>query len=127
MSTKELKYKHFAVLAASGLVLFANTGLFAEVRVVVEHNANETATARFQFKQVPPPSKGDAAAKAKFSIVEGQEDDNDGGIDKLNDDKLPTEPDEPAENFFFDAGTSGGRLLVDLGKVIELKQINTYS
>jgi hypothetical protein len=122
-----MKYKHLAVAAASGLFLFANPLLFGEVKVVVEHNNNETATPRFQFKQVPLPSKGDAAAKAKFSIIEGEEDDNGGGLEKLHDDRLPTEPDEPSENFFFDAGTKGGRLLVDLGKVLELKQVNTYS
>src|SRR5262249_40072850 len=30
-------------------------------------------------------------------------------------------------NFFFDAGTEGGRLQFDLGRVVEVKQVNTYS
>src|SRR5262249_13386242 len=37
------------------------------------------------------------------------------------------EADEPGENFFFAAGTDGGRLLLDLGRPLEIKQVNTYS
>jgi hypothetical protein len=48
-------------------------------------------------------------------------------MDKLHDGKLPGEEDQPGENFFFNAGTSGGRLRADLGRVIRLKQVNTYS
>src|SRR5215471_3080962 len=105
----------------------STTAARAEVRVVVEHNENQQATPTFKFKQVPPPSRTDDATKAKFSIVDGLKDDNSGELDKLHDGKLPTEEDQPAENFFFDAGTEGGRVLVDLGSVISIRQINTYS
>jgi Peptidase of plants and bacteria len=50
-----------------------------------------------------------------------------GGLAKLNDGKMPTEEDQPDENFFFNEGTPGGRLVADLGSVISIKQINTYS
>jgi hypothetical protein len=40
---------------------------------------------------------------------------------------LPVDQDEPAANFFFNAGTEGGRLLMDLGAPINIKQVNTYS
>jgi hypothetical protein len=64
---------------------------------------------------------------AVFTIVDGAEDNNGGGLEKLHDGRLPTEEDEPSENFFFHSGTDGGRLLVDLGNAIDIKQVNTYS
>jgi hypothetical protein len=40
---------------------------------------------------------------------------------------MPTEEDQPSESFFFTAGSDGGRILVDLSRAIEIKQVNTYS
>src|SRR5215831_15346308 len=99
----------------------------AEIRTTVNYNPNESATTAFKFKNVPSPSETDAGKSAKFSIVEGERDENGGDLEKLNDGKTPSEEDQPAENFFFNAGTPGGRLLVDLGSVIGVKQVNTYS
>lgn len=99
----------------------------AEVKILINRNDAQSATAGFKFKEVPSPSAKDEASKAKFSIVDGVKDDNGGELDKLHDGKLPTEEDEPAENFFFDAGTEGGRVLLDLGSVIAIRQVNSYS
>src|SRR6266568_1365582 len=99
----------------------------AEIKVTTEHNSNENASPAFKFKTVSPPSKNDAATGAKFSIVDGEQDENGGGLDKLHDGKLPTEEDQPTENFFFNAGTEGGRIAIDLGTEMEIKQVNTYS
>ena len=98
-----------------------------EIKIVIDHNANENATAGFKFKHVPSPSRGDAAAKAQFAIVDGQKDANGGDLDKLHDGAVPTEEDQPSANMFFNAGTDGGRLLIDLGRAIDIKQVNTYS
>src|ERR1017187_4131611 len=84
-------------------LLLAESASFAEIKATVEHNDNDHAAAGFKFKNVPAPSTSDAATKAKFTIVDGDRDENGGGLDKLNDGKLPTEADEPAENFFFNA------------------------
>ncbi|MBE0536682.1 MAG: DUF1080 domain-containing protein, partial [Phycisphaerae bacterium] len=62
-----------------------------------------------------------------FTVVDGRRDRNGGDVDKLNDGKMPTDADQPGENFFFAAGTGGGRLLADLGAAVEIKQVNTYS
>jgi hypothetical protein len=121
-----MKYIYLFTAATTALLL-SGPASFAEIKVVVEHNDNEHAVAGFKFKNVPAPSKSDAATKAKLTIVDGERDDNGGGLDKLNDGKVPTEADEPAENFFFNAGTEGGRILADLGSVLDLKQVNTYS
>jgi len=99
----------------------------AEIKIVAERNQNEDATARFKFKNVPSPSKSDAATRASFTIVDGQRDGNGGEIEKLHDGRVPTEEDQPSECFFFSAGTDGGRLLVDLGSTTEVMQVNTYS
>jgi hypothetical protein len=114
------------LLAASAL-LFSATASPGEIKILIDHNPNGEAGAGFKFKRVPPPAKNDAAAKAKFSIVDGERDDNGAELDALHDGKLPAEEDEPGENFFFNAGTEGGRLQVDLGSAIEIKQVNTYS
>ena len=64
---------------------------------------------------------------ARFTIVTGEADASGGGLEKLHDGKVPTEADEPAENFFFGAGSMGGRIQADLGRTCEIKQVNTYS
>ena len=99
----------------------------AEIKVTVDHNSNSEATAKFKFKNVPPPAKQDAGAPEMFTLVDGERDENGGELGVLHDGKGPTEEDQPAENFFFNAGTEGGRIQVDLGKVIEVKEVNTYS
>src|SRR5205085_804381 len=98
-----------------------------KVIVTSECNAADGGTARFQFKTVPAPSRGDAATLARSTVVDGTRDANGGNLIKLHDGKVPTEGDQPAENFFFGQNTDGGRLLVDLTNAIEIKQVNTYS
>jgi hypothetical protein len=111
------------------LILLAITPLIAnaEIKIVTEHHPNDAATATFKFKNIPSPSRQDAASHASFTIIKGERDENSGPLEVLHDGVLPTEEDQPVQNFFFNAGTPGGRLLVDLGKTIEIKQINTYS
>lgn len=97
------------------------------VQVTTGSHAEDAGGAAFTFTNVPAPAKHDAAAIARIRILGGVVDSNSGGISKLRDGQLPTDPDQPEENFFFDAGTPGGRLLLDLGRVVAVKQINTYS
>jgi hypothetical protein len=99
----------------------------AEIKITVGHNTGDDATAQFKFSNVPSPAAGGAAAKAKFTIVAGEADDNSGDISKLNDGKLPAEEDQPDANFFFASDSQGGRFQVDLGGVIAIKQVNSYS
>jgi hypothetical protein len=99
----------------------------AQVKVTTDHNSNATATSAFKFKNVPSPVKDDAAAKAKLLLVEGEVDGNGADLSALTDGALPTEEDQPAANFFWNAGTGGGRFQMDLGSVIDIAQVNTYS
>ena len=121
-----MKYLSLLTATASAVWLSGATS-FADIKTVVEHHDNEHATASFKFDSVPVPSGHDAATKGKFTLLEGEQDDNGGGLEKLHDGRLPTEPDQPTENFFFNAGTAGGRILVDLGAALDLRQVNTYS
>ncbi len=115
-----------AVLLAGQLLLWG-TPVSAEITVHFQRNDSASATADYRFSDIPQPSRNDAGSQATFALVDGSPDRNGGDLQKLNDGFLPTEDDEPRENFFFRAGSDGGRLLVDLGRSIEIKQINSYS
>lgn len=99
----------------------------AQVKVTVDHNPNASAASAFKFRNVTSPLKDDAASRATMLLVEGDIDGNGADLSALIDGVLPTEEDEPAKNFFFNAGTGGGRLRIDLGSAIEIAQVNTYS
>ena len=120
-----MKTFRFCVLGAFFLS-FASSAR-AEVKIIAEHLDNEHATRAFKLPPVPGPRRSDAGAKATFTLIDGQRGDNGGSLDKLHDGALPNDADQPAANFFFRTGTDGGRLVVDLGSVIELREINSYS
>ncbi len=115
------------MMLACCVYLLVEARVRAEVKVAVERNANTTAEPEFKFKNIPGPVRGDAASKLKFTIVDGRSDPNGSNIRKLTDGMLPEEEDDPGANFFFEAGTDGGRLQLDLGSIIDIKQVNSYS
>lgn len=115
------------VLAGILPVVMLSVAADAKINTVVVHNGDETITRGFKLKFVPAPSSEDAATKATITVVDGDRDQNGGDVEKLNDGKVPTAADEPAENFFFAAGTPGGRLAIDLGQPVAIEQVNTYS
>ena len=119
--------RHLARLLVAATLAVASLSGRAAVEVVVDRNVGTAATHAFAFARVPPPVAGDAAAKARLTIVDGEADSNGGSLDGLVDGLLPRDEDEPGANFFFDAGTAGGRFRMDLGAVIDIAQINTYS
>ncbi len=109
------------------LALAACTAMaHAEVTTVVDYNDPDTATPRFHFAHVPPPGTNGTVA-LKITLIDGQADPNGGDLDKLTDGLGPTEEDQPDQNFFFRAGTDGGRLLFDLNQVTTIHQIDSYS
>ena len=101
----------------------------AAVDIKVDHVPAGQVTAETPFTAVPPPSSTDAATGATFSIVDGGPPrmGGAGSLNKLHDGKMPLNQDQPSENFFFEFATIEGRLKIDLGKVIPVAQINTYS
>lgn len=116
-----------ALLAAAFIALTTAGVSLADVKVVVDRNEGDAAGAAFKFKSAPSPVAANAATGAKFTIVDGRRDTNGGPITVLNDGKLPGEADEPAANFFFAQGAAGGRIAADLGKLVAVKEVNTYS
>jgi len=112
----------FAVAALGLVSIFAS-----QVKVTIAHNPNATATSAFKFRDVPPPAKDDAAFGSKLLLLDGDIDPNGSDLSVLTDGLTPTDEDQPGANFFFDAGTGGGRFRIDLGSVINVAQINTYS
>jgi hypothetical protein len=102
--------------------------LFAlDPRIVFDHNSNSAANREFKFKNIPSPSKDDAASRAKLTLIDGDLDQGSAELAALTDGRLPSDEDEPGSNVFFRAGSSGGRFRMDFGSVIEIAQVNTYS
>lgn len=97
------------------------------INTVIRTNTDEDASARFMFDAIPAPSKNDAASDAIFKIIDGIRDTNGGDLDTLHDGKSASGSDDPRASFFFAGGTDGGRIMIDLGRVIDIRQINTYS
>jgi hypothetical protein len=114
------------ILAAAALAALASTA-HAQIRVTVDRNTGIAATKEFKFKNLPAPAKDDAAAKAIVTLLVGESDPSGGALSVLTDGLLPVKADEPKSNFFFASGSGGGRVRMDFGDVIEIKQVNTYS
>lgn len=124
-----VKWKGMKVISMILAALFAGT-LFtraSEIEVRTHRIPNDDATAAFQIPDFTSPSVNDAAAGSKVRVVAGQVDGNSAGPACLTDGKLPGSEDEPRANFFFAAGTDGGRVLLDLGRVVAIREINTWS
>lgn len=96
----------------------------AEVKVTTGYSAGGSG---FKIDPVPSPATNDAAATAAFTLVEGERDRNGADLTALHDGKIPGGEDDPASNFFFSGGTKSGRIAVDLGAVIAVQTIASYS
>ena len=81
----------------------------------------------FTFQAVPLPANNDVATSASCTLLDGGRDRNGGSLDVLHDGHVPSKDDQPAESFFFQAGTDGGRIQFDLGRAIPIKRIGSYS
>ena len=117
----------FSTAATLCLLLLAASSSRADGVVRFERNLAEAATGKFTLQELPGPSKTDAATTAKFEILHGRRDRNGGEVSRLTDGQLPNHEDDPQSNFFFAAGSTGGRLLLDLGSVREVHGVYTYS
>lgn len=98
-----------------------------QVKVTIDRNTGFEASPAFRFKNVPSPAKDNAASGAKVKLIVGKADPNSPGVKALTDGILPTDEDQPDANFFFADGSDGGRFLFDLGRSVEIAQVNTYS
>src|SRR5882724_11710730 len=125
---KRQESRKLTPLLVAGAVLSALTlTAHAQIRVTVDRNIGSAATKEFKFKNVPAPAKEDAAAKATVTLLVGENDPAGGDLSVLTDGLLPVKADEPKSNFYFASGSGGGRVRMDFGEVIEIKQVNSYS
>ena len=122
---RRMKRRIVLIAAVCGLMLTAAAQ--GEIRTVTERNQGRGATGKFKFKNIPSPSRTDAAANASFSIIDGRRDINGRTPRALRDGRLPDNADQPGANFFFAQGAKGGRIVADLGRVVAVKRISTYS
>jgi len=118
-----MKNKLFTI----ALIYTCSLAIHAQTKVTIDHNTGTAINPEFKFKSVPSPSRDDVATKARVLMVDGEADSNSAGIEALTDGVLPTSDDQPRRNFFITAGSGGARLLIDLGRLIEVAQINSYS
>ena len=81
----------------------------------------------FTFEHVPLPANNDAATSARFSLVDGRPDRNGASLAALHDGAVPLNEDDPARNFFFQAGSDGGRFIVDMTRNLSIAYIATFS
>ena len=92
----------------------------------MEINRSESSQ-DFKLDPIPRPVTNDAAATATFTLLDGHAAGGDRKLNLLHDGRLPAGPDDPGANFFLQDGNHGGRLKIDLGKVISIKSFNSYS
>lgn len=116
-----------ALLWVGAGVLAGSINVAAAIRVEIEHVPGDRATPAFQFPTLPPPARNDAARDATFTVVDGRPDPNSGGSARLHAGRVPDSDDQPGENFFFAAGTDGGRVRIDLGRVVPIAEVRSYS
>lgn len=87
-------------------------------------------TAAFRFPTIGPPSAADHADRSQglavLSCRRGELNERSGPLDVLRDGKGQSQADAPEESLFFRTDEAG-LLLLDLGSVLPITRINTYS
>lgn len=107
------------------LVLVCSEVARGEVQVTVEVRPTNDARPTFKFDSLPAPSDSDAGNLAKITLLDGRRDRNAQPLTSLVDGELAAHQDDPQKCFFFSG--DGGRVMLDLGRAIDIKQVNTYS
>jgi hypothetical protein len=115
------------LLKLTVIVLLTVLTVASDVQVIVDRNPTRSADRNFKFKTLPSPVADDAAAKASLTLIDGRLDQDGADLAALTDGRLPTNDDEPGANVFFSAGSWGGRFRMDLGNVVDITQVNSYS
>ena len=110
--------------AAVVVIFFLGNTSRAEILVAAGQSPFNSG---FAIGAIPAPANNDAATRARLSLVDGTRDSGGGELAVLQDGLVPTGDDQPGRNFFFQAGTDGGRVKVDLGRAIAIRQVCSYS
>lgn len=112
------------VLLVAGFYCNQTPSVTAEVKIQSEQL---DAGNGFAFTEIVRPALNDAGAKATWKLIDGERDRNGAALTAVHDGRVPSGDDEPRSNFFFSAGSDGGRIQADLGSNISVMRISTYS
>lgn len=96
-----------------------------EVEVTVEVRPGAEAQPAFKFDNLPAPSDTDAGNLARVTLLGGNQDRNGQPAQALVNGQLANSSDDPRNCFFFQG--EGGRVMLDLGREIDIQQVNSYS
>ncbi|GAA5481174.1 basic secretory protein-like protein [Haloferula sargassicola] len=107
--------------AASLFLLATTTWCQAAAEVKMEASAEG-----FIFEKIPAPAINDAGAEARWKLVDGEQDNFSADTAVLADGTVPQNEDDPRANFFL-SGTTGGKLVADLGETTEIESVGSYS
>jgi alpha-mannosidase len=115
-------------ILGSFFLLFSNPWKTAEATPAVSVEQLNPATADWAFRNVPRPSKSDAAGGAKVSFVGNESEPAGMGPEVLTDGLLPSSGGKvQGFAFFSNANADPGSMLLDLGSVKPVTMVNTYS
>jgi peroxiredoxin len=97
------------------------------ISIRAEHLAPREADANASFKTIPAPSADDAATTATITVIDGALPDGPDPRSCLNDGRMPSNDDSRDQNFRFAIGSLEGRVRFDLGGIIPISEVRSYS
>ncbi|MCX6927724.1 MAG: hypothetical protein NT154_31610 [Verrucomicrobia bacterium] len=114
---------------AMGLAVLATAGwMFAGADVQVKWEKGEIRDGRWVFPSITGPSRGDLAQTASLRVVANHLEPAGQTAAGLTDGVVSTDGGDAAQFVFFsNQNTNDGAILMDLGSVQRLRQVNTYS
>lgn len=112
-------------LFLSSLLLFFYSGNAQTVKT--EHITGKEMLTRWEFGTIMRPSKSDAASNSTITITGNKQLSSCLPPAALNNGVLPQETRLLRDFFCFMDNTDGGKIVMDLGKVIPVAMVNTYS
>ena len=119
---------HRLFFLAAGLLTAGS--LFAETQVTFEQigtGRGDWDKPAWEFKNIHRPSKSDAALGATVTIAESRAQASCLAPNSLHNGVMPQQTRLRRDFFTFENGSAGGLIVMDLGKVIPVAEINSYS
>jgi len=113
--------KNLLLFTLASLFLFTGN-LLAQVEVINEHGKN-----MWNFSSILRPSQSDAALHSKITVVGNKPLASCLSLDGMHNGVLPQENRLLRDFFCFENNSSGGKIVMDLGKEIPVAMINSYS
>ena len=104
--------------------------VFAETKVTIERIGSARGDWRkpaWDFQTIHRPSKSDAALASKITIAGSRAQASCLAPDSMHNGVMPRETRLRRDFFVFENGSAGGLIVMDLGKVITVAEVNSYS